>query len=182
MKLIYFKPFLVFLLILSAISCKKEFEFPEITQEGKGTFGCIIDGKKYVPEDLKSPLSPRVISASLEQIGAGEYHYLVISVSNDKTKKIGHFKISYYGALEDLHEGKFDVTDPAIVGRGFSSEIFRGDLYTYATDENTEGAITILKFDKRQKIISGTFAFPMFHSKTGERIEVTEGRFYLKFD
>src|SRR5690606_4916123 len=104
------------------------------------------------------------------------------------THSIGRFKIDYHGPLDGLRAGTYTVTDPYYINEPiandgeFYSDIFRGDAHSYATDENTEGTITILKFDRKAKIISGTFEFPMFNKKTGERIEVTEGRFDLKIE
>jgi len=105
-------------------------------------------------------------------------------VSNDKTGNFGRFKITYYGPFDGIRAGTYNVTDPTIIGGGFSAENKRGLFLQeqYSTAENAEGTITILKFDRKAKIISGTFEFPMFHNETGERIEVTEGRFDLKIE
>jgi len=174
----------VFLLLLSVIACKKDYHFPEITQEGKGTFGCIIDGKKYIPERQDFPFGRKVISTDFYPLNEGQHDYLVISVSNDKTGNFGHFKITYYGPFDGIRAGTYNVTDPTIIGGGFSAENKRGHFLQeqYSTAENAEGTITILKFDRKDKIISGTFEFPMFQNETGERIEVTEGRFDLKIE
>ena len=176
--------YFVFLIFLTVISCKKDYHFPDITQDGKGTFGCIIDGKKYVPERQDFIFGQKVISTRLSALDGGKYYLLVISVSNDKTDTFGYVKIAYHGVLDNLRAGKYSVTDPTIIGGGFSAENNQGLFLQerYSTTENTEGTITILKFDRKARIISGTFEFPMFHNETAERIEVTEGRFDLKIE
>ncbi len=48
---------------------------------------------------------------------------------------------------------------------------------SYITDADNKGVLTITKFDKANKIISGTFSFKSRYYYTGEVVTVTDGRF-----
>ncbi|WP_397337511.1 DUF6252 family protein [Paenimyroides tangerinum] len=51
----------------------------------------------------------------------------------------------------------------------------------YTDNINYKGEFTITKLDLQKQIISGTFWFDVKDPKTGEKIEVREGRFDTHF-
>ena len=55
-----------------------------------------------------------------------------------------------------------------------------GDINRYYTNAINSGELNITKLDESKKIISGTFWFDAVN-KTGEKVEVREGRFDLKY-
>lgn len=71
------------------------------------------------------------------------------------------------------------MVDPSIEHGGYSAEYEYRDV-RYRTREEEASEIVITRFDCVEGIISGTFRFTLLQSTTGERIEVTEGRFDIK--
>lgn len=164
-------------IILLSLSCKKEYEFPDITQEGKGTFGCKIDGRVYVPRTEHPPFST-YLNSFMELLDDGMINFS-ISVSHEKTNTMGPLRIRYQGSPEGLKPGKYSMNGPGMDPGGYSAEYEYRDV-SYRTREGEPSEIVITRFDCIEGIISGTFRFTLLHPTSDERIEVTEGRFDVK--
>ena len=183
MKTLKIKPqtFCLLLLALSftlftGMKCKKENnsvnnQLPPITQEGKNTFGFLLNGEVWLPKApiLKSKLDlsydPNYLNGSFG-IFANRY----ISSSDKMELTIGATGINKIGKYQ------FSTATKNIIYRETESNCY------YYDDTNISGSITIIKLDLTGRgIISGTFEFKL--EKDGcPTINATKGRFDLPIE
>ncbi|MBS1737490.1 MAG: hypothetical protein JSS98_12905 [Bacteroidetes bacterium] len=170
------------LIILMAASCRKnkpskpltELEkLPPITQTGANTFGCLLNGKAWIP-------------------GGGGVFDNVFSVQYDPTFQGGRFSIKTK-KIEENYTTYLTINADSIHNSGtyplykkskfwiFYSDIKSNECsFETINDEPIKGYLTISKFDTSMRIVSGTFSFSVSTSKCG-LIEASEGRFDVKY-
>ena len=184
MKSLNFKPYtfylLLCLLLTMSMKCKKDETgieaLPPATQEGKRTFGCLVNGKVFLS---KGNLSNPPIQCSY-QLSNNKYNFL-LSIANSSDPNI--FKsvsLRYMGngmntgkfILEKYLDNQFNADYSEIPSNLVFNEFF--------TNENFKGEIIITKFDQVNQIISGTFWFDAVNNK-GEKVEVRDGRFDMTY-
>ena len=166
---------LVTVLLLMGISdCKQvapepktELEkLPPATQQGKYTFGCLVNGKAMVPDNTLDvvaiyQLGSLVILGRTQNNGVSQAIVFLIedSMISEKT----------YQLDDTLRTVRYVYTDIKI----------SCDHNTDGSLDNT-GILTITKFDWTNLIVSGTFSITV--SPPGcPKYVITEGRFDLKF-
>jgi len=157
------------LLLLTPCSCEEEIKpltelekLPIPTQEGKNTFGCLINGQAW-------RVTSTVNTSSVYQQGI-----LVI------TGKI----ITPFQTMGIVIRENSDVTTTGVYNL---TEIpYREASIRYSDEcdffeENTlSGTLTITKFDKVNYIISGTFEFTTALNGC-DTLRITDGRFDIKY-
>lgn len=171
-----------FLIILTSLlilvifgGCDKGPELTPITQEGRNTFSCKVNGKVWVPDAKGS------IFVTVKPIDGGFFNNSI-----DDSIRIW---ISAYASngeevhiyLESLTLGvrKLDKnTDP--IGASFSPSnygLYRNSRKEeYITSSVNTGSITLSKADTTTGILSGTFDFTVSNSK-GVLARINFGRF-----
>lgn len=168
--------FLCFLLT----SCRKE--LPLATQEGRDTFGCLIDGKLFTKAIIWSP-GPSALRASYE------YHYPDTGVyyfslsARLKQKKCSEAYIYIRSSNLKIEEGKTYILENEETGK-MSATCNLNACNNFGTDYNTtqnaKGELKITRFDPKLRIVSGNLSFNAVNSN-GQKVEVREGRFDIKF-
>ena len=159
--------FLITVFILtSGLNCKDENltpeeQLPSATQEGKNTFGCLVNGVALIPRGSGSS-TPIYTSAY-------QNNQLFLNVNDRKNGDRYLNMIIDVGANNTytLRCIKFD------------------DLVSkcnYELCNQVNSTLNITKFDLKERIASGTFSatIPAVDSKCGE-IKITDGRFDAKF-
>ena len=167
--------------MVTLLSCKKQpvdqlSLLPPATQTGANTFGCLVNGKAFVPRKSFSLIVRTDLKCTY---GYTEHGYL--------------FGI---GASRDLDNGSSDVVDittdslkisegevipltkeftPAMASGGYDL-----NLSFYTTDANATGQLTITHLDTVKHIVSGIFQFNAV-SKGGDTVKVTNGRFDVHY-
>ena len=169
------------LMLLCAAGCKKdkasEDQLPAATQSGANTFGCLVNGKVFVPKgyDDNGRPNPHVQydydlnGQAYLAIDARQFNNNISSgtiiISFVNFNSVGSYTINNqnfrYSVGWDpyLLNCSVSVIDPAVTALG------GGD---------------ITKFDISNRIISGTFAFKAIKSGC-DTVRVTNGRFDIKF-
>ncbi len=167
----------LFILFFASLSgCKKsndhEEVLPPITQTGANTFGCLINGKIYIPKGF-------------------EQNHPNFDVIVDSTNG-GNLDIRTFrkenGIMQALSFSCFGIS---------SSGIYQTQIYpTYAKDINSsicyfvnsgsnykQGFIQITRYDINNRIFSGTFEMKMYDSTIScDTILITQGRFDKKLN
>ena len=169
---------LVLIVLLSILSCTKTEEIdklPPLTTEGKNTFGCLVNGKAWIPE-TDGGLFNEKLSVRYENGGLN----LSARIRNDKENL--HKSIIVTANFTNL--GKYQIPPPP-----FSGEIYfdlnNVPIGTTACTrykclpENTE--IEILYTDISQRIISGKFSYKNLKNDCGDILNITEGRFDVRY-
>ena len=172
MKKILF--FLTFMFLV--FSCKERDQDTEIlpaaTQEGKNTGGALVNGQVWVAKIEVPDTNPAgnntiysvdpVLGIYRLQIVLRKYIYLdsqiVINISDNQD-----FSPKNYLIPDD----SFSFYSPSV-----------NDVYY--TKQGNVGTLTITRFDKVNRIVSGTFTFKAVNS-AGQMVTITEGRFDRKF-
>jgi hypothetical protein len=166
------------LAVLLFSCCKKKTDtdttptLPPATQEGKNTFGCYVDGIPYVTKK-GSGFNPDDINANI-------YNDSSVYISGNKGTP------RWYLAMNT----KFFYQEGAYFMGGTYPYLGNISIYTdgtipnndteFSTDSINTGILQINKFDKVNRIISGTFNFK---AKNGANkiINITDGRFDIKY-
>jgi hypothetical protein len=148
-------------------------KLPPATQTGAQTFGCLIDGKAFVPPKFGSN-SPNAfyqfvggaytlgMSASIDGgpqmksilMGGLDVQTLTTTIYQLKSEESGNFLAKY------------------LIGGGIT--------YTGITTDTKPGRLTITRFDPITFIISGTFEFTVLDDN-GAEINITDGRFDMQY-
>jgi hypothetical protein len=168
-------------LALMAASCKKEVEeldlLPAATQSGKNTFGCLVDGKAFLPKgrafnplphqgfDLEVPTGDRWLCKifGLRDVSEGLFE---VNIHTDSL-------LLEEGRTYSLSSGKGEVTG--------SYRHYRNPLSRYNTDGTAHtGQLHVTRFDREAGIISGTFWYDAVNSE-GKVVKIRDGRFDFKY-
>lgn len=167
---------LVFMLLFS---CKDRDEqdtnvLPEATQTGVNTGGALVNGEVWVAKKAYPDLNNGGVNATMYTFSNGEYK---LQISLGKFDNYTGEKILInITSLSDIENGNYMLND-SYQNRGAYSHPAEE---TYFTDSSNTGVLTITKFDKVNKIVSGTFSFKAKNSD-GEVVTITDGRFDKQF-
>ncbi len=160
----------VFLLFVGNWACTADPEpsLPPITQEGRNTFGCKINGRNWVPGG---------------DLGWGEQ-----ALTHDYSPEYEAFDIT----ANSNYDGRFTSVGFGAYWNGKSSDIkedyviisliYRGKMWQHVAIpfETKFTNIKITKLDTLNKIVAGQFHF-MFITGKNDTTKVTEGRFDIKY-
>lgn len=171
------KLFLVIVGLLIITSCDKNDDqtpleqLPPATQIGAQTFGCLINGKPFIPPKLGSN-SPRAFF----QYARGAYT-LGISAGTGGgyemiTVLVGGIDIS------GLTEGQYSLIERQ--SGNYHGEYLEGYEFRATTNTINPGELIVTNFDPENFIISGTFSFSI-KDENGDNIEITDGRFDMNY-
>jgi hypothetical protein len=149
---------------------------PPATQSGKNTLGLLLNGQPWTPQGFNGTAN--------------------LSIDVDLTFNNGIFGISAYRILSDSNRTYFGVglkdslnllsipatiqlTNQSLYGINF----LKFPCAFYSSDSSTQasGSITISKLDRTNRIIAGTFSATLSMSGCAEIIQITEGRFDMKY-
>lgn len=194
MKAINLKPLTtsVFLAIIlfTSVSCKKEKTgidaLPPATQEGKNTFGCLVNGVALVREKSLAfnPDGYRTLKSTYSYNNNLKYYFLSISGSKkspgNTLQSINLFISNNEPVLEGkTYKLKISNIDQRAEGNYYVGNPYESDLFETNNDIYI-GELFISKLDEKNLIVSGTFWFDGVNKK-GEKVEVREGRFDVKY-
>ena len=167
---------LLFILSLAALSfsaCEKEKtpsteleKLPAATQEGKNTFGCLVDGKAWTTKG--SPINP----------GVQPYY--------DERLKVFQLQAIY------KEESSFQLVVTDVVQTGNYLPLPNFSYYSIASKDCSQlgykeyqiltgGNVQITRLDIGQGIVSGTFEFDAVSETCQDTVRITDGRFDIKY-
>jgi hypothetical protein len=157
-------------------------KLPPLTTEGKGTFGCLVNGKAWLPKGLNGwggANIPEFYSSYNKSLG---YYYLS---ANFLEEKIDEFISFHINSPIQLSQKKYvlNKTYPEFS----SSRLVKcngGDdciSVAYETDSSYSGNFEFIFIDTTRQIVSGVFDFKA-QATNGDTIEVIEGRFDIQYE
>jgi len=163
------------------IGCKKEVTdpngLPAATQEGKNTLGFLLNGQPWTPKGFSGTANLSIdFDSGINNGILGIVAYRTLS-SADKTQFILGITDS-----ANLKSAPFTVIikKKSIGALSFSTKEYC-DLNHNDTTIYQSGQISIVKLDRINRIIAGTFNGILYKQTCGDTIKITEGRFDLKF-
>jgi hypothetical protein len=157
---------------------KTELEkLPPITQTGAKTFGCLVNGVAFIPDNGCSYLCTPAFKPRYDNLSGGLFTIssVLTTIGYDKSINIGIDSCTsigvYYFDIYNIHK-RFGYNDYKNSANCIT--LFNLDLGISLT-----GFLEITKFNLYDNIISGKFEFNIH--KTGcELIKITNGRFDAK--
>lgn len=145
---------------------------PDLTMEGKNTFGCRVNGEVWLPfrKETNSPSRYASFSAQGLSILAGQWD----GEKDEWISLIAHF--------EQAKDTTYSLGSN-VSGLGWGS--YQDGSTVFFTDEELNGKLHIVAFhlenDGKHRFIAGTFEFTA-RDASGQLVEVTDGRFDLRLD
>lgn len=178
--------FLCAFFLLCGSSCKKSKnsspidQLPPETQIGANTFGCLVDGKVFVPKGLG--LSPRLTCYYQYIYFPHENGYVFQVAANDKSMPSVLNSLNIGFDSMKVMEGKTYLLQKVYKGgaRGNYRHFTETSLDDFFTYSPSSGELVITKFDEANQIVSGTFWFNAINNN-GDTVYVTDGRFDMQF-
>jgi hypothetical protein len=141
-------------------------KLPPATQSGKYTFGCLVDGKAWVPEGYTGAVADY-------QLGALS---IFTGLDNDDFSSL----IQLHVDEVNLQETTYELKEPTL-----NSDHARYYDYVasceFFTSNTNPGQITITHLDKINYIISGTFEFEAYSADCARTVKITNGRFDIYY-
>lgn len=142
---------------------------PEATQSGKNTGGALVDNNIWVAKIESPDLNPGGNNTKYEFVNNTYQLQIVLRQVNDTSNRIvinisdsNEITAKTYSVTACRYENQSQVFD---VGIG-----------------NNDGILNIIKFDKDNNIISGSFSFTANNiNGNNSKVTITEGRFDKKF-
>jgi hypothetical protein len=187
------KKITLFLLLLPllAMQCRKDkndcpegdkacelAKLPPLTTEGKGTFGCLVNGKAWLPES-NTPV-PKLRSTYHDEEQA---YFLEAKYYDDNQRStLLAFNIVQFSLIQ--HQYVLSVYRTDTISQGIYSVCWDNDgcsRNSFFTNEIETGTFTVSYVDSAKQIISGTFDF-VAKASNGETVCVTDGRFDMLFN
>ncbi|PWJ57873.1 hypothetical protein CLV98_10553 [Dyadobacter jejuensis] len=163
---------------LTTISCDKGPHLTPITQEGKNTFSCKVNGKVWVPTGKIE------FFATLKPINGG---FFINSITEKKAIWIRTYtsneeRMDIY--LKDINLQKhllFKNTTPVEVSLNPENYCLyqNSEMIKYITSSLNTGYVSLTQVDTLSGIIAGTFEFTAADTK-GNLVRITDGRFDVK--
>ena len=162
--------------------CKKdktdEEQLPPITQTGANTFGCLINGKIFVPQGF-------------------EQNKPNFSMTVDPTFQNGNFGIAVFNKAQEIRFdfGSNDLKDTGTYfledfTKSLGAQVFLDKLNCSFRPSSlcitqgpcfVKGKLQIMRYDLTNRIFSGTFDFKLFDASTScDTFFITQGRFDKK--
>lgn len=168
------------------MKCKKDETgieaLPPATQEGKNTFGCLVNGEAFTPKG--SNLGGPVLSSYYQYLNSPTAQGYFFNVSADMEGDNISKSISIGANNVIIKQGsKYQLKNYPNVDEVYARLIIisnSGTINQYETINIYKGELLISKFDETKQIVSGTFWFDAVN-KNGEKVEVREGRFDVKY-
>ena len=169
-------------LVLMASSCHKtptpesnpEPDLPPATQEGKGTIGCYINGKPWVPKPFLCVACDNYLKVTYD---ASQSNLFVLSSNNYIKDSVDQY-LRIYVYKPVIGNNKIPYFPEGILNGSVGRDINKNTVYYLDTTQIN--IVKLNKIDTEKKIISGEFQFTAISTKK-DTIKVTSGRFDTKY-
>jgi hypothetical protein len=167
--------------LLLLATCTQPDPLPEPTQGGKQTFGCYVNGKPFVPDggtgwNATKPIVVYYTGRRGENGAVHEYYY-IDAVSRDGQRMFIIVSDPFRPGPRILDKEFIPITWPNVLN---DAAAYQGPGGTFFTGPPHTGRLVLTRADTTAGILSGTFEFRAVDRKTGEVVEVTDGRFDVR--
>lgn len=169
-----------FLLTISLIgilsSCKDKNNdtdptLPQATQTGADTGGALVNGKIWISKIESSTVA--ALGNNTTYAFVNNEYSLKIHLRNAENPS-GNTIQMLLVSNQDFGVGDYPLTEN-------DQGLYYHSSKMYSTDHENIGMLSITKFDKTSKIISGTFSFKAKYYYDGDTVTITDGRFDRKY-
>jgi hypothetical protein len=169
-----------FVLLLFCTCKKNEVDaLPPLTMEGKNTFGCLIDGKAYVPNGGSGYNADKAVEGGYQAIEWKDIKNCIWIRTNNKD---GSGMDIWLCNVERTGEYSMDYNtgvSPAVI-LPYNYGLYYNRRNFFVTDVQHIGKVMITRADTVTGVVAGTFEFTAYDSTARKTISVTNGRFDVK--
>lgn len=164
----------IILLLIGCVACKTDAlspkeELPAATQEGLNTFGCLVNGEVWVPDNSINPSIHKLTGYYSES-----YFYLRANKTENSSRETFGLDHEY---IDDTGTYSLVPSKEEPIIQAF----FKDSENRFSTDDITDaGEIHVTYLNVSERVISGTFYFDAVNDE-GEVVEIRDGRFDLKY-
>jgi len=146
---------------------------PPATQEGKNTFGCLVNGEVWVPRvEILVPWYDKAALLSEKDFkGSGIVDARLLNKNMDDYFTIA-FSPGYFIPITYR-------TDTSLFH--FNPDFSRGLLNFHHEEGDTTNYLKITAIDTVRNFISGEFQCTLFTSDKNHKLEITQGRFDMPY-
>lgn len=177
----------IFTLILLSIACKKHViqpqselsKLPPATQTGANTFGCLVNGQAFTPQD-KSIFEGPVLQCNYIYTAGGYYFTLLVGNKNSDNSVTGVNIETDSLAISEGQNIPLKIYSSGNAQGSYVVYYNTGGQNAYETNNAVTGQLIITKFDAIKQIVSGTFYFDAINDK-GDIMKITNGRFDMQY-
>ena len=182
-------------MIFSYSGCKKNSpgdplsQLPPLTTKGLNTFGCLVNGKVLVPEELLTDLGPPYACSYVYSYPGTSTPFGFLVGGTDKSSPCDWTSVTIDLDSVDLKSGdSLALTDWRDSTRAFLGKKYGSCMIVtacpgwtdYYTTNTVSGEATIVFMDPVNQIASGTFWFDAINVP-GDTVHVREGRFDMHY-
>ncbi len=170
--------------LLASSQCKKSryepdnpYGLPPATQDGKNTFGFLLNGEPWVPSGNSGPANLTIDFD--EGINNG-----IMGIVAYRTKSAAD-KTQFILGIQDSLRFKTDPFTLPIYKKSIGALSYSTKnechLNHYDTTIYETGKINITKLDRNNRIVAGTFEGVLYKAICGDTVKITAGRFDMKY-
>jgi hypothetical protein len=172
------KIFILFVFATTLFGCDKDDkpqptnlvdQLPPPTQTGENTFGCILDGQVFKPDNGSDSLG------CFYQLVEGEYYFSLHAFRDINNTFIA---LGIGAIKKQIFQGQTYILDSKIDGNTFG--IYNFGINFYNTNSTHRGELYVTKLDTINQIVSGTFWYDVIDSN-GVIHKIRDGRFDVNF-
>ena len=173
--MLYF-PIILFLLSVNC-SKKNEDKLPPATQAGANTFGCLIEGKAWIPTGGGIGSGINATRGGFFQDAAGKLNiYIAASYYHDGIE----IYLKHITSTGTFYVNSNTGVKPNVIFPESYGAYFIDGEEEYVTDATHTGSVKITYADTTLGIVSGIFEMQLYQKTTGKLINITQGRFDYK--
>lgn len=156
-------------------TCDKQEVLPGPTQTGQNTFGCLLNGKAWIPDGGGGFTGTKPLRGGFYK-DTKEVLHVYLRTSNKKGESVHlYFANPTVGThLLNVNTG-FLPNSLDAQNYGYYQA---GDGQVYITSAKSTGQVTLTQADTLTGLLSGTFSFTAT-AKSGATVAITSGRFDL---
>jgi len=167
--------------LLTASSCKKNKlseldKLPPVTQTGANTFGCLVNGQAWIPDNGCTLLCPRALKFYYDNSSGGSFSARAELTINGRKEYINF-------AIDSCNKKGEYLFKTGMQERSFAYNNYNDNncptLFNQDSGVTIGGYVNINRFDLSNSIVSGVFEITL--TKQGcKTIQITNGRFDAK--
>lgn len=146
---------------------------PPATQEGKNTFGFLLNGQPWTPKGSRVTGNLSIdVDFAFNQGVFGIVAYNFIPSSAEQLTIGIRDSLNFIQSPVTLYLG-----NNSLYGISFNKPC---SYFTSYSDVQSSGSLTLTKFDKANRVIAGVFNATLWRSDC-DTVRITEGRFDMKY-
>jgi hypothetical protein len=155
-------------------------KLPPLTTEGKGTFGCLVNGKAWLPHGFQTWGGGAPDYRSLFYVEDKHYFLSANYTENQEFVSSVGVRIDDFNSVGNYPLYEYSIDRSYGFYRDYEAIENSIVYYTDSLSDPLTNKVTVTLFDPENQIISGTFEFTGT-AENGDTVHISHGRFDVPF-